>query len=179
MCSYKTTQKIINTSCGPLLLEATDTHLIRAVWLPESYLDSHNSGFSHKNPASGILDEAEKQLREYFAGDRMEFQLPLLMTGTEFQLRAMDALSKVPYGRTISYRQLAEMADCRKGYRAVANACHRNPLVIFYPCHRVIASDGGPGGYAAGLDTKLTLLNLEFRMENLECRINTPCSNCP
>lgn len=164
MSDVKIHQRVIETPCGPLLLEATDTHLTRAVWHLESSSAFQSSHSFTNGLASRILDNAESQLAEYFAGFRTEFQLPFLKTGTEFQLRVLEALARVPYGRTVSYRQLAEMAGCRKGYRAVANACHRNPLVIFYPCHRVVASDGGPGGYAAGLPIKLALLDLECRI---------------
>lgn len=113
---------------------------------------------------SALLSEAKEQLREYFAGKRKEFTLPLSLHGTEFQLRDWNALLKIPYGETRSYGEIARAIGCPKGFRAVGAANHHNPLAIVIPCHRVIGSDGklvGYGGKGKGLSTKAFLLKLE------------------
>ena len=102
-----------------------------------------------------------RQLEEYFAGARRDFDLPLDLRGTEFQLRCWRALVRIPYGETRSYAEQARAVGCPRGFRAVGLANHDNPIAIVVPCHRVINSDGKLGGYGGGLDLKLRLLRLE------------------
>lgn len=101
------------------------------------------------------------QLEEYFAGDRQDFDLPIAPRGTEFQLRAWDALRTIPYGQTRSYGEQAAMLGDRGLARAVGLANNRNPISIVVPCHRVIGADGSLVGYGGGLATKRFLLDLE------------------
>lgn len=109
-----------------------------------------------------ILDAAEQQLMEYFAGERTEFDLPLAAQGTEFQHRVWDELMKVPFGETASYGDISQRLGLdRRGPRAVGTANGRNPIPIIVPCHRIIGADGSMTGYAGGLDRKVQLLNLE------------------
>lgn len=112
---------------------------------------------------SPLLRRAEEQLREYFAGKRKKFDLPLSPKGTEFQRRVWDALLTIPYGETRSYAEIAALSGCSKGFRAVGMANHNNPISIFIPCHRVIGKSGSLTGYGGGLDTKKFLLELEKR----------------
>ena len=112
-------------------------------------------------PASPLLVEACRQLEEYFAGQRREFDLPLTPRGSAFQLRVWQALRSIHYGRTCSYRQLAEAVGCAKGWRAVGGAANRNPLLILVPCHRLLGADGSLTGFACGLEAKRFLLELE------------------
>lgn len=107
------------------------------------------------------LEETVSQLEEYFAGDRTEFDLPLEVEGTEFQRDVWFALSEIPYGKTVSYGELAEMVGHPKAFRAVGQANGSNPIPIILPCHRVIASGGAIGGYGGGLPMKRELLALE------------------
>ncbi|MBV9610684.1 MAG: methylated-DNA--[protein]-cysteine S-methyltransferase [Acidobacteria bacterium] len=102
-----------------------------------------------------------QELREYFAGTRQTFSFPLDLRGTDFQLRCWHALLNIPYGHTRSYAELARAVGCPRGFRAVGSANHDNPVAIVVPCHRVIGSDGGLGGYGGGLDAKRWLLELE------------------
>ncbi len=119
------------------------------------------------NPRSTALESAEKlepyleQLRQYFAGERREFALPLDLRGTPFQLRCWQALLKIAYGETRTYAQLARAVGSPNGFRAVGAANGANPVSIVVPCHRVIASDGTLGGYGGGLEVKEKLLRLE------------------
>ncbi len=111
---------------------------------------------------STVLDEAEKQLAEYFAGERTDFDLPLAASGTEFQHRVWEELMKVPFGETASYGEIsARLGLDRRGPRAVGMANGRNPIPIIVPCHRIIGADGSMTGYAGGLDKKIQLLGLE------------------
>ncbi|PSM52362.1 hypothetical protein CRN67_03620 [Campylobacter blaseri] len=106
--------------------------------------------------------EAIEQINEYIFKKRQIFNLPLdLSVGTNFQQKVWRELQKIPYGKTISYKQLANNIGKISAYRAVANANGKNPFSIVIPCHRVIANDGGIGGYNGGVDKKVFLLNIE------------------
>ena len=111
----------------------------------------------------GPVGEAMRQLREYFAGKRVAFDLPLAPEGTVFQRSVWRQLQEIPYGETISYGELACRVGNPKASRAVGSANGANPLPIVIPCHRVIAGDGTVGGFGGGLPTKQTLLALEVR----------------
>lgn len=100
-------------------------------------------------------------LEEYLLGERRHFELPLLLHGTPFQKTIWSILASLPYGSTISYLEVSQLAGKEKAVRAVANAVGANPLGIVIPCHRVIAHNGALGGYAGGLVAKKKLLDLE------------------
>jgi len=108
-----------------------------------------------------LLKEAVKQLKSYFAGGLKEFSLPLEPEGTAFMKKVWSALCEIPYGKTASYKEIAERVGIPKGARAVGLANNRNPIPIFIPCHRVIGADGSLTGYAGGLEIKKRLLDLE------------------
>lgn len=110
---------------------------------------------------TAVINAAYRQLTEYFAGERKEFELPIQMCGTNFQKMVWNELIKIPYGHTKSYREIAENINNQRAYRAVGNANNKNPLPIIIPCHRVISSNGSLAGYGAGIDVKLELLNIE------------------
>jgi methylated-DNA-[protein]-cysteine S-methyltransferase len=107
------------------------------------------------------LADVSRQLREYFAGERREFDLPLKLSGTEFQVSVLEALQNIPYGETTSYGEIAKRIGRPKAVRAVGAANGRNPIPIIVPCHRVIGSTGDLTGFGGGLDTKEALLRLE------------------
>ena len=111
--------------------------------------------------AQEILAETRKQLTQYFAGDRKKFYLPFDLTGTPFQVKAWKTLTRIPYGKTISYGEQAKAMRKAKAVRAVGSANGKNPIPIIIPCHRVIASNGGLGGYSLGLKMKRQLMKLE------------------
>jgi len=108
-----------------------------------------------------VLAEAERQLAEYFKGERTMFDLPLQFRGTAFQKRVWQQLLRIPYGQTRSYGQLALAMGNGSASRAVGLANSRNPLSIIVPCHRVIGASGKLTGFAGGLETKAKLLDLE------------------
>lgn len=110
---------------------------------------------------SAVLDRAAAQLDEYFAGQRREFDVPLLFVGTDFQKRVWTELLNVPFGTTVSYGEMARRIGMPTAVRAVANANGANSISIFAPCHRVIGSDNSLTGYGGGLEAKRRLLELE------------------
>lgn len=112
------------------------------------------------NP-SELLLQAVSELREYFAGRRKEFDIPLGPAGTEFQKKVWCALREISYGETCSYGEIARAVGSPRAARAVGLANHKNPIPILIPCHRVIGSDGSLVGYGGGLDMKKFLLELE------------------
>jgi len=121
--------------------------------------DAANPGVKCK--ASALTDKAVKQLEEFFAGERREFDLPLEPQGTDFQRAVWKALLEILYGETRSYKQIAHAIGNPGACRAVGMANNRNPIWIMIPCHRVIGSDGSLTGYGGGLDMKHRLLELE------------------
>ncbi|WP_413664874.1 methylated-DNA--[protein]-cysteine S-methyltransferase [Microbulbifer sp. CNSA002] len=118
-------------------------------------------GAGWQRGVSELTDLAAQQLREYIAGQRKSFDLPLAPKGTEFQRRVWDALLQIPFGETRSYSQQAQWLDQPRAIRAVARANGANPIAIVIPCHRVIGANGSLTGYAGGLSLKARLLTLE------------------
>ena len=102
-----------------------------------------------------------RQLEQYFAGKRRDFDLQLDLRGTDFRKRCWQQLLKIPYGETKSYGEIARAVGCASGFRAVGQANHYNPIAIIVPCHRVLASNRMLGGYGGGLNVKAMLLRLE------------------
>jgi methylated-DNA-[protein]-cysteine S-methyltransferase len=141
-----------------MYLVASDCALYGIFWKKQSasLIADLDSG-SH----SKILKMTILQLGEYFAGKRTSFSIPLSPEGTEYQKKVWQQLQRIPYGKTISYKELATALNDPKACRAVGSANGKNPLSIVIPCHRVIASDGKLAGYAGGVTTKSFLLNLE------------------
>jgi methylated-DNA-[protein]-cysteine S-methyltransferase len=140
---------------GELLLTSNGSALTRLLFSPFTVDPAWSEGPCH------VLDEAVAQLRDYFAGNRTDFDLPLDPAGTPFQLTVWRALREIPYAETINYGQLATRVGNSNASRAVGLANGRNPISIVVPCHRVIGANGSLTGYGGGLDRKRTLLDLE------------------
>ncbi|HUC54632.1 MAG TPA: methylated-DNA--[protein]-cysteine S-methyltransferase [Candidatus Cybelea sp.] len=149
---------------GPLLL-AGDAKALRRVSFESSKRAMPPLGDWKQNRAA--FAEVIRQLQAYFRGELKEFDLPLAMEGTEFQLRVWNALREIPYGETISYAQLARRIGNPQAVRAVGLANGSNPIPIIVPCHRVIGSDGSLTGFGGGLSTKKKLLELENKQLSL------------
>jgi methylated-DNA-[protein]-cysteine S-methyltransferase len=156
----------VESPVGVLSLVATDQALVALVWRVEGH---SRAGFERavEKPRHSVLRETSRQLREYFAGKRREFDLPLEFRGTEFQRRAWSALLTIPYGETRTYRQMAEHIGNPTAVRAVGAANGRNPISIIAPCHRVIGMNGDLTGFGGGLDAKARLLALEAPQRQL------------
>ena len=110
---------------------------------------------------TGYFVEIVKQLDEYFAGKRTNFELNISPKGTEFQKKVWAELLKIPYGKTKSYQEIAEAIGKPNAQRAVGSACNKNPILLIIPCHRVISKTGKLTGFACGVDRKEQLLKLE------------------
>ena len=151
----------LNTPLGPYTLVERDGFLTEVSPAPElaPILPPHTPGQPYSRWP--VLDEAARQLTEYFAGQRTVFTLPLRPQGTAFQQAVWREMAKIPYGQTRTYGQLAAAIGRPKASRAVGGACHRNPLGIVLPCHRVVGANGSLTGYAGGLAVKEFLLQLE------------------
>ncbi len=107
------------------------------------------------------FDDVRRQLEEYFAGSRRAFDVPLLLRGSEFELRVWSALRQIEYGQTVRYGQIAARVGAPSAARAVGLANGNNPIAVIVPCHRVIGADGSLTGYGGGLKRKRLLLDLE------------------
>jgi methylated-DNA-[protein]-cysteine S-methyltransferase len=141
---------VIDSPVGPLTLVAVGDCLLELQ-------------FGRTLPADGgvvcpVLRQTEKEVREFFAGKRQTFSIPLSMRGTPFQTKVWKALCKIPFGATCSYGELARRIGSPKSARAVGMALGRNPLAIVVPCHRVIGSSGALVGFGGGLEVKRRLL---------------------
>ena len=157
--------KISASPVGDLTLVANTNALIAILWENDSptrvKLPPPKSAMK-KDGSHPVLVETERQLSEYFQGKRIDFELPLeFHAGTDFQKRVWKALTKISYGKTRSYLELAQSVGSPKGYRAVGSANGKNPLSIVVPCHRVIAASGELAGFAGGIAAKRFLLDLE------------------
>lgn len=148
----------LDTPIGELLLAGEDGALAM-IGFPKGSMrrDPKAEWIYNEKP----LANARQQLEEYFAGDRKDFDLPLKIEGTEFQVSVLKALQEIPYGQTVSYGEIAKRIGRPKAVRAVGAANGRNPIPIVVPCHRVIGSSGDLTGFGGGLDTKEALLRLE------------------
>lgn len=149
----------LDTPIGDLLLAGEDGVLC-LVGFPEGSMrrEPENDWIYSEKPFA----EARKQLEEYFAGKRQAFDLKLKPNGTEFQLRVLQELQRIPYGSTTTYGDIATRIGRPKAVRAVGAANGRNPIPIIIPCHRVIGSTGKMTGFGGGIPTKEALLRLEL-----------------
>ena len=146
--------RTIETPIGPLTLQAD-----------EAAVTAIRFGADGAQDASPLLDAAEAQLREYFAGTRRTFDLPLAPRGTAFQQQVWQALREIPSGQTASYRDIAERIGKPQAVRAVAGACAANKLAVIIPCHRVVRNDGAISGYRWGVERKRQLLEIEAEQQ--------------
>jgi len=146
-------QTVVDTPIGPLGLAASDSALQSVTF---------NGGRLRPEGRSPVLDEAARQLKAYFEGELVAFDLPLELHGTEFQRQCWRALSTIPYGQTVSYGEQARRLGLGSDKaRAVGAANGQNPLPLVLPCHRVIGADGSLTGFGGGLQVKRFLLELE------------------
>ncbi|MGH3022498.1 MAG: methylated-DNA--[protein]-cysteine S-methyltransferase [Gaiellaceae bacterium] len=149
--------RLVPSPVGELTLVGSDHGLRAVLWseraAPEVARESRGA----------VLEEAARQLQAYFAGDLREFDLPLDLVGTEFQVAAWRALADIPYGTTISYSEQARRLGRPRAVRAVGAANGRNPLPIVLPCHRIVGADGSLVGFGGGLSRKELLLAHEAR----------------
>jgi methylated-DNA-[protein]-cysteine S-methyltransferase len=155
------TTTTLETPVGPLRLVASEVGLRSVSFRGEAPDPDAVDGDSH------LLDEAARQLGEYFAGTRTAFTIPLDLRGTPFQLDAWRHLAEIPYGETVSYAEQARRVGRPRAVRAIGAANGSNPVPIVLPCHRVIGSDGSLTGFGGGLQVKRALLDHEAGVRGL------------
>jgi methylated-DNA-[protein]-cysteine S-methyltransferase len=151
-----TGQLAIDTPVGTLVLEGRADALTK-LRLPGAY-----AAPPAQTRAPKAVADAARQLDEYFGGRRTSFEVPLAVEGTAFQRAVWAELAEIPYGSTITYAELAARVGRPRACRAAGTANGANPIPIILPCHRVIATGGGLGGYGGGLEMKRALLDLEL-----------------
>ncbi|WP_369263819.1 methylated-DNA--[protein]-cysteine S-methyltransferase [Streptomyces sp. R35] len=149
---------VIDSPYGPLTLVADDGVLCGLYMVGQRHRPQEEN-FGERDDT--LFDEAEAQLKAYFAGELKEFTLELRMAGTPFQRSVWDQLRQIPYGETRTYGELAEALDNVGASRAVGLANGKNPIGIIVPCHRVVGANGSLTGYGGGLDRKKRLLDFE------------------
>lgn len=153
-------QLSFHSPVGDLTVSEEDGALVSVDW-----------GWGRDQEQTPLLQKARDQIQDYLDGKRQDFELPLKPMGTAFQQRVWSAMQKIPYGQVQTYGALAK--SIKSGPRPVGTACGANPLPIVIPCHRVVASNGGPGSYSGegGLDTKRMLLALEGYQLEIPARL--------
>ena len=158
----------LDSPVGTLLVAVTERGLVRLAYLDggEEEVDVLEQLASSVSPrvlaAPRRLDEPRRELDQYFAGRRRQFELPLDWQLTRgFGRRVLEATARIPYGETATYKRVAGEAGNDRAYRAAGNALGSNPIPIVVPCHRILHSDGGLGGYTGGLERKRVLLAVE------------------
>ena len=162
----------LNTPVGEMILGSYAGKLCMADWryrkMRESIDRRVQKGLNaiFVEEESSVLKQAKEELEAYFKGKRQTFETPLLMVGTSFQQNVWEGIMKIPFGTTVSYRELARSIGHEKAVRAVASAVGANAISIFIPCHRIIGADCSLRGYAGGLEAKKALLEIE---NNLFC----------
>ena len=147
----KISSRNLDSPIGVLGLMVRDGFIVRIVF----------GGVEETKAQDPVLDAAEIQLNEYFAGARREFEIPIRPEGTPFQQKVWRALMEIPYGDTRAYSEIAAAVGSPRAARAVGMANHLNPIPVVVPCHRVVGKDGALTGYASGLEMKAALLELE------------------
>ena len=140
-----------NTTLGKIYISADEKNILEISFNKPNYREKETA----------LIKKAFSELEEYFNGQRKTFDLPLKLEGTVFQKKVWQELIKIPYGKTISYKELAKAVGNEKACRAVGMANNKNKIMIVIPCHRVIGSNGNLTGYAGGLNIKKQLLDLE------------------
>ncbi|HTX87133.1 MAG TPA: methylated-DNA--[protein]-cysteine S-methyltransferase [Candidatus Nanoarchaeia archaeon] len=153
--SEKIFQAFLESPVGILRIEANENEI-------RSVLFAHEKKKNGRQPA--VLKNCLKQLKEYFYEGRKKFTLPLELSGSAWQKKVWQELTKIPFGKTVSYAELAEKLGGKKMARAVASACAQNKILFIIPCHRVIGSQGGLTGYRGGLKHKKWLLDFEKKV---------------
>lgn len=156
--------KTMPSPVGALTLVASDAGLTAILW-ENDRPGRVKLGAMEEAPDHPVLAEAERQIQEYFAGERTSFSVPLDFRGTDFQKSVWAALLTIPFGETRSYGEIARQIGRPGASRAVGAANGRNPLSIIAPCHRVIGTNGALTGFAGGLAAKEALLGMERRVK--------------
>jgi methylated-DNA-[protein]-cysteine S-methyltransferase len=155
-----TTTTCLESPLGKLLLTSREGKLTGLYFADSPHAPKIGPGWIEREEAP-IFAQTREQLEEYASGERVQFDLPIAPAGTPFQLRVWQEISAIPFGKTVTYGEIARRIGSPDGVRAVGTAAGRNPLCWIIPCHRVVGRDGSPTGYAGGLRRKEALLAFE------------------
>lgn len=162
--------KIIESPIGSLIAVADEKNLLIVTSTQSKHLEPELKNLTKvfskpivEDADSKLLKSIESELEGYFKGELKEFKTPFEIgeRGTEFQRQVWNEIYKIGFGKTSTYSELARRIERPNSFRAVANACGRNPLIVVIPCHRVLASNNGLGGFSSGIENKELLLDLE------------------
>ncbi len=156
-------QSSFQSPLGLIYIVASPRGLVSLNWTKQSgiqFLES-NQANKYYNALKFIFTKTTSEIEAYFKCKKVEFSIPLDLKGTQFQITVWNQLSKIQFGKTYSYKDIAIKIKKPKAFRAVGNAIGKNPICIIIPCHRVISSNGNLGGFSAGLDKKKYLLKIE------------------
>ena len=157
------TSSIYNSPIGPLLIAEEDGCITEISFMAADTREKYRKETPPTQPPTGVIAACIAELEAYFAGKLQDFTIPINLTGTDFRKRVWAALMTIPYGQTISYKELAQRIGQPSAMRAVGGANNHNPISIIVPCHRVIGANGALVGYGGGLDKKQFLLEHEKR----------------
>lgn len=155
------------TDIGRIGIAEEENHITNLFFQTDTCITGDTDSKDYYLNETDILREASIQLYDYLLGNRQTFNLPLSPTGTNFMKKVWGCLCDIPYGKTKSYKEIAQASGNAKACRAVGLANNKNPIPIFIPCHRVIGANGKLIGYRGGLETKLQLLELEKQYGNI------------
>ncbi|MCC5922055.1 MAG: methylated-DNA--[protein]-cysteine S-methyltransferase [Cyclobacteriaceae bacterium] len=164
---------IIDTPLGQMYSLATEEGICMLLFTDQPHADQRAKVLSKKLNAiliprkTTFQEQLESELGEYFRGMRTEFEVPIHSIGSMFQKKVWESLLSIPYGQASSYKSQASKIDAEQAVRAVATANAQNPILILYPCHRIIGSDGQLKGYSGGLERKKYLLEMESGIQQL------------
>lgn len=153
--------KVVDSPVGRLQLLATESALCGLNWSHQHATPPNGNGARQPDERSRILDRASEELQLYFEGKLQEFSVPCAPEGTFFQQQVWAVLGTIEWGKTLSYKTVANALNKPSAARAVGTAIGKNPLPIFIPCHRVVGSNGSLTGFSGGIDIKRELLALE------------------
>ena len=148
-----------DTILGRMVIVEEDNYITKLFVITDGYVGD----LKQETP---LIKDTYNQIEEYFKGKRKSFDIPLKPNGTNFQRSVWNALLKIPFGQTVTYKEIAIMVGNDKACRAVGNANNKNPIMIVIPCHRVIGSNQKLVGYALGIEMKEQLLSLEYKFSN-------------
>ena len=157
------TYSIYNSPIGPLLIAEENGAITEVSFMEADTRKKFHKTSTPAQPPTGVTAQCISELEAYFAGKLQDFTVPIAPSGTEFRKRVWAALTTIPYGQTISYKELAQRIGQPSAARAVGGANNHNPISIMVPCHRVIGANGALVGYGGGLENKRILLEHEMK----------------
>lgn len=166
VCIMKIYYTIIDSIIGKIKIAFSKKGIVRLSFPNESiekFINILNNNYNNIVKVDHSPIDYEDKIDKYLKGELKEFNIPVILKGTEFQIQVWDELRKIPYGETRTYKEIAIAIQRKKAYRAIGQACNKNPIPLIVPCHRVIGSSGALIGFGGGIKLKERLLRMEKR----------------